>query len=209
MAPRPSSKGSRDALGWPNWFAMITRGFVEEYSLELKRNEWALYLALATFYNLPQRRSFPTLQMLEQLVPIDRYGRSRALKRLTALGLVEVWSERWEGEGARFTDSYTQTRRESTWRHRSSPQRNNCATSPARVVCPRATNGSTRPIEKGVERLGCGKFTTTGKGAQPETPYRASIAIDRATFVHPPTLLTNGQQVCSCVARNATIPGDI
>lgn len=75
-------------------FAMITRGFIEEFSLGMSRNAWGLYLTLATFYNLNQQRSFPTLKMLEAVCPLSRFSRSRALRELTDLGLVEVWGEK-------------------------------------------------------------------------------------------------------------------
>lgn len=79
---------------WHSRFAMITRSFVEEFCLKMRRNAWALYLALGTFYNLKQRRSFPSLQMLEAVCPVTRFSRSRALRELIDLGLVEVWGER-------------------------------------------------------------------------------------------------------------------
>ncbi len=72
---------------------MISRGFVEEYCFKLGRNEWVLYLALATFYNGKQRRAFPTPEQLYAVVPISRYGRSRAMRKLIELELIEVWGE--------------------------------------------------------------------------------------------------------------------
>ena len=75
-------------------FAMITRGFVEEFSLRMSRNAWVLYLALATFYNREQQRAFPTAEMLFAVVPLTRSSRSRALRELLDLQLVEVWGQR-------------------------------------------------------------------------------------------------------------------
>jgi len=73
---------------------MISRGFVEEFSLKMSRNAWVLYLALGTFYSLPQQRSFPTLELLFAVCPLSRFSRSRALCELADLGLVEVWGKR-------------------------------------------------------------------------------------------------------------------
>ena len=90
---------------WRDHFAMLTRGFVEEFSLRLNRNAWAMYLTLATFYNRKQQRAYPTMQKIEHVCPLDRSSRSRALYHsdrrskngtlsLIDTGLVEVWSER-------------------------------------------------------------------------------------------------------------------
>jgi hypothetical protein len=79
---------------WHSRFVMISRGFVEEFCFKMRLNAWVLYLALGTFYNLSQRRSFPNLEMLEAVCPLTRSARSRALRELIDLGLVEVWGER-------------------------------------------------------------------------------------------------------------------
>jgi hypothetical protein len=79
---------------WEKRFAMVTRGFIEEFCFSLSLNAWVLYLTLATFYNLQQKRSFPTLEMLEATCPLSRFSRSRALRTLFGLGLVEVWGEK-------------------------------------------------------------------------------------------------------------------
>ncbi|HEV2492292.1 MAG TPA: hypothetical protein VG204_04385 [Terriglobia bacterium] len=78
---------------WHNRFVMVTRGFLEEFSLKMSRNAWVLYLALGTFYHLYQQRSFPKLEMLEAVCPLSKFSRSRALRELVDLGLVEVWGE--------------------------------------------------------------------------------------------------------------------
>lgn len=120
--PKAAAKGksqSCEKLDWHERFTMITRGFIEEYSLALKRNEWVLYLALAAFYNPQQKRSFPTILILEQLLPIDRYGRSRAVKRLTELGLVEVWSEK---RGRRRLPFYRLLHADEKGKHMAAPQ---------------------------------------------------------------------------------------
>ena len=49
---------------WSQRFAMITRGFVEEFSQRMSRNAWVSYLGLATFYNRHQQRAFPNLEQL-------------------------------------------------------------------------------------------------------------------------------------------------
>jgi hypothetical protein len=87
---------------WHDRFALITRGFIEEFCLKMGRNAWVLYLALGTFYNLAQRRSFPNLQMLEAVCPLTRSARSRALRELTDLGLVEVWGEKFRRKRRTF-----------------------------------------------------------------------------------------------------------
>lgn len=79
---------------WHDRFAMITRGFIEEFSLRMSRNAWVLYLALATFYNRKQQRSFPSPEMLFAVAPLSRFARCRALRELVALGLVEVWGQK-------------------------------------------------------------------------------------------------------------------
>jgi hypothetical protein len=53
-----------------------------------------LYAAIGTFYNPVQKRAFPRLDMLEAICPLSRYSRSRALRELLTLGLVEVWGEK-------------------------------------------------------------------------------------------------------------------
>jgi hypothetical protein len=79
---------------WHQRFGMITRCFVAEFCLTLTRNEWVLYLTLATFYNPSQRRSFPRLKDIEAVCPLGAPARSRALSGLKKHGLVEVWGER-------------------------------------------------------------------------------------------------------------------
>jgi hypothetical protein len=79
---------------WNQRFAMITRGFVAEFSLALTRNAQSMYLTLATFYSLRQQRAFPTLKHIEAVCPLGGPARSRALAQLKQLGLVEVWAER-------------------------------------------------------------------------------------------------------------------
>lgn len=86
--------GFKEDDKWQLRFAMITRGFVEEFAFAMSRNAWVLYLALATFYNFSQQRSFPKLEMLEAVCPLSRSSRSRGLRELVNLGLVEVWGER-------------------------------------------------------------------------------------------------------------------
>jgi predicted transcriptional regulator len=73
---------------------MVTRGFLEQFCLELTRNEWTLYLALSTFLNFEQRRAFPSVTELETVLPIDRPSRSKAFRKLIDLALVEVWAEK-------------------------------------------------------------------------------------------------------------------
>jgi hypothetical protein len=78
---------------WSEHFAMISRGFVEEFGLRLSRNAWVLYQGLSTFYNRKQRRAFPPLAHLYAVCPLSRFSRSRAMLELVDALLVEVWSE--------------------------------------------------------------------------------------------------------------------
>lgn len=90
----PPVKRSGGELLWQDFFLQLTRGFIEEFSLAMNRNAWVLYMALGTFYNSKQRRAFPKPEHLDAVVPLARYGRSRALGKLVELGLVEIWGER-------------------------------------------------------------------------------------------------------------------
>ncbi len=104
MSKKPSRSGAlgqsesnptfKQGEWWQSGFAMVTRGFIEEFCFAMSRNAWILYLALATFYNLSQRRSFPTNAMLFAVCSLSRFSRSRALRQLLDLGLVEVWGEK-------------------------------------------------------------------------------------------------------------------
>jgi hypothetical protein len=90
-----ASSGSRKIdEKWNDHFAMITRGFWEEFNLRLPRNAWALYVALATFYSNRQARAFPKSEELYTVCPLSVFSRSRAMFRLIDEGLIEVWGER-------------------------------------------------------------------------------------------------------------------
>ena len=102
MRKRDSSATGKPPQEWNRFFGMITRGFVENFSLALNRNSWVIYLALATFYNRKQKRSFPPPERLYAVVPLDRSARSRALSPLRKLGLVEIWGERKGRRRRRF-----------------------------------------------------------------------------------------------------------
>jgi hypothetical protein len=82
---------------WPDHFALITRGFWEEFCLRLTRNEWALYIGSATFYSNGQLRAFPTPAQLFAVCPLDKFARSRATRTLIDEELVEIWSEKIKG----------------------------------------------------------------------------------------------------------------
>jgi hypothetical protein len=108
---------------WHERFAMITRGFVEEFSLRMSRNAWVLYIALGTFYNRNQQRAFPNLKMLFAVLPLSRYARCRALRELVDLGLVEVWGAR---RGRKRQTFYRLPYVDATGHHMSQVQQPTC-----------------------------------------------------------------------------------
>lgn len=108
---------------WHERFAMVTRGFVEEFSLKMSRNAWALYLALATFYNRNQQRAFPNLEMVFAVLPLSRYARCRALRELVNLGLVEVWGAR---RGRKWRTFYRFPHADTTGHHMAGVQQPTC-----------------------------------------------------------------------------------
>jgi len=108
---------------WHDRFAMITRGFVEEFSLKMSRNAWVFYLALATFYNRDQQRAFPNAEMLFAVLPLSRFARCRALRELVDLGLVEVWGEK---RGRRRRTFYRLPRADTKGHHMAQVQQATC-----------------------------------------------------------------------------------
>lgn len=129
---------------WDEWFALITRGFLTEFAFAMSRNAWVLYLTLATFYNRRQARAFPTLERIETVCPLGRFSRSRALRELRKLGLVEVWAER---RGRRRRTFYRLLHADAKGHHKAQLQQATCE-----EIFERAVKGVLPPGYEWVQR---------------------------------------------------------